>query len=96
MAWTQAAREAAAEARRRKAKTRGSSVRYNDQPSGYPDLPKNRGSYAFQVQAGEGRGAPHTVWTRSMKYSEAKNRIMKMAKRVSARVKQTVYVDRLP
>ena len=93
MAWSEAARRAAAEARRLRASTKGARVGYSDRQIGSKTGAKSFGVHAFQLRA---KGAAHTVMSKSMTYKDAKGRAMKLASRISARIKRPVNVTRLP
>lgn len=87
MAWTEAARKAAAEARRRKAKTHGAPAYFGSSRG-----QKVWGMHAFSVKGS--KGAAHQIRFTG-KYSEAKKKAMDLARRVAARRRKMVYVDHL-
>lgn len=87
MAWSDAARKAAAEARRRKAKTRGAAAFF-----GQSRGQKVYGMHAFSVKGL--KGTTHQVRFTG-KYSEAKKKAMELARRVAARTRRTFFVDHL-
>ena len=88
MAWSDAARAAAAEARRLHAKTKGGAVSYGGESNyawTHGKRPSGRGYWAFDVKSV--KGATHQVWMRDQMYSQAKKNIIGLAKRVSAKSK---------
>ena len=93
MAWSDAARKAAAEVRRRHAKTQGAQVHYSDQRNGYFRSPKRFGSHAFSLKSKN--GAKHKLYFVGAHYSTAKAKALKLAQRVSAKTMRQIQVIRI-